>query len=154
MNRSPYKTTLQNKLWLVQTDTTVGFLSQNALRLAEIKERSPDKPFVQVTASFKILKTLCRVPNRHKKRVRHSEKTTFAYTNVKAVRVVREQRHAKFIKPFKWFYSTSANERSLAYREDFAFSKSDIIVEDKERLYEGEASRIYRLGRSKIKRLR
>lgn len=154
MNRSPYKTTLQNKLWLVQTDTTVGFLSQDGARLARVKERPLDKPFVLVTASFKTLKTLCRIPKIHKRLVRRSEKTTFAYANAKAVRVVKDARHASFIKPFKWFYSTSANEKALVYSEAFAFSKSDIIIETAEGLYEGEASRIYRLGRSAKKRMR
>ncbi len=154
MNRLPYKTTLQNKLWLVQTDTTVGFLSQNAAHLAQVKERAANKPFVLVTASFKTLKTLCRVPKIHKRQVRRSKKTSFAYANGRAVRVVKDARHAKFIRPFAWFYSTSANEKALAYNEAFAFAKSDIIVEAAEGLYEGEASRIYRLGRSAKKRMR
>ncbi len=154
MNRFLYKTTLQNKLWLIQTDTTVGFLSQDNRRLAQVKERPVDKPFVQVTASFKTLKTLSRIPKTHAKRIRRSKKSTFVYPNNKAIRVVKDERHARFIKPFEWFYSTSANERSLAYEKTFAFSKSDIIVEDNHGLHEGEASKIYRLCHSKIKRLR
>lgn len=154
MNRSPCKTILQNKLWLVQTDTTVGFLSQDATRLAWVKERPADKHFVSVTASFKILKTLCRVPVMHRRQVRRSEKTSFGYTNGRAIRVVKDARHARFVKPFEWFYSTSANEKALSYSEAFAFSKSDIIVEAREGLYEGEASRIYRLGRAAKKRMR
>ena len=154
MNRFLYKTTLQNKLWLVQTDTTVGFLSQDGERLAKLKERPVDKPFVQVTDSLKTLKTLARIPKRHANRVRRSKKTTFVYSNNKAIRVVKDEKHAKFIKPFKWFYSTSANERSLAYDKNFAFEKSDIIVEDNHGLYEGEASKIFRLYHSKIIRLR
>ena len=154
MNQSLYKITLKNKLWLIQTDTTVGFLSQDGVRLAQVKERSIDKPFVQVAASFKTLKTLSRVPKVHAKRIRRSKKTTFVYSNNKAVRVVKDEKHARFVKPFQWFYSTSANERSLAYEEKFAYAKSDIIVEDKNGLYEGEASKIYRLCHSKIKRLR
>lgn len=145
---------IKDKVFLIQTDTTVGFLSQNSLRLAQIKEREDNKPFVQVTNSFKTLKKIARIPNKHKLRVRRSKMTTFAYANNKAVRVVKDKKHASFIKPFEWFYSTSANERSLAYTQDFAFSKSDIIVQDKKGLYEGEASKIYRLENSKIKRLR
>jgi len=154
MNRFLYKITLKNKLWLIQTDTTVGFLSQDGVRLAQVKERPVDKPFVQVTASFKTLKTLARIPKTHAKRVRRSKKTSFVYSNNKAIRVVKDEKHAKFLKSFEWFYSTSANERSLAYEEKFAYAKSDIIVEDKNGLYEGEASKIYRLCHSKIKRLR
>ncbi len=154
MNRFLYKTTLQNKLWLVQTDTTVGFLSQDGARLAQLKERPVDKPFVQVAASFKVLKTISRIPKVHAKRIRRSKKTTFVYANDQAVRVVKDARHEKFVKPYEWFYSTSANERSLAYDKTFAFAKSDIILEDNNGLYEGEASKIYRLCHSKIIRLR
>lgn len=151
----PYKITLtKDKVFLIQTDTTVGFLSQNSLRLACIKERESTKPFVQVTHSFKVLKKIARVPHSHKRSVRRAKSTTFVYPNNKAVRVVKDERHTRFIKPFEWFYSTSANERSLGYAQDFAFSNSDIIVEDKRGLHEGVSSKIYRLGRSKIQRLR
>ena len=155
MSLLPYKTTLtKSQVFLIQTDTTVGFLSQSSRRLAQIKERDFAKPFVQVTHSFKVLKEIIRVPKAHRNRVRRARRTTFAYTNDIGVRVVKDERHIRFIKPFKWFYSTSANERSLAYEQDFAFSNSDIIVEDLKGLYEGESSKIYRLGRSKIQRLR
>lgn len=154
MNRSLYKTTLQNKLWLVQTDTTVGFLSQDGAMLARLKERDESKPFVQVAASFKTLKKFVRIPKEHKIRVRRSSKTTYVYPNNLAIRIAKEERHARFLKPFEWFYSTSANERSLAYCKAFAFAKSDIIVEDSKGLYEGEASRIYRLHKRKTERLR
>lgn len=148
-----YKTTL-TKLFLVQTDTTVGFLSQDSERLARVKGRPSNKPFVQVTGSYKTLKTLCRIPKKHKNRVRRAIRETFVYPNNKAIRVVKDEKHSKFIKPFEWFYSTSANESSLAYAREFAFANSDIIVEDKKGLYEGKSSRIYRLYRSKMRRLR
>lgn len=154
MSQFLYKIILQNKLILVQTDTTVGFLSQDHERLAEVKERSIEKPFVQVTSSFKTLKKLVRIPKQHKLLVRRAKKTTFVYPNNRAVRVVKDEKHAKFLKPFEWFYSTSANERSLAYSREFACKKSDIIVEDSFGLHEGESSAIYRLYNSKIKRLR
>jgi len=150
----PCKTTLTNKVFLVQTDTTVGFLSQDSLRLEKIKEREGHKPFVQVVHSLKALKKIARIPKQHRQRVRRSKRTTFVYPNNKAVRVVKDKKHAAFIKPFEWFYSTSANEKSLSYKEEFAFSKSDIIVEDKHGLYEGASSKIYRLDPCKIKRLR
>lgn len=153
-SRFLYKTILTNKVFLIQTDTTVGFLSQDSSRLADIKERSTDKPFVQVCSSFKTLKKISHIPVKHKNLVRRSSKTTFVYPNNIAVRVVKDEKHAKFIKKHEWFYSTSANEKSLSYKEEFAFDKSDIIVEDKNGLYEGESSNIYKLYRSKIKRLR
>ena len=173
MNRYLFKTTLTNslktsvndvkrstgnvlakKVFLVQTDTTVGFLSQNGRALAEIKERPFNKPFVQVTSSLRTLKMLTRVPKQHKNRVRRAKKTTFAYTDNKAIRVVKDKAHAKFIEPYGWFYSTSANEKSLAYDKEFAYAKSDIIIEDKKGLFEGESSAIYKLFKNKIQRLR
>ena len=154
MNRFLYKIILQNKLFLVQTDTTVGFLSQDSAYLAKVKDRPAGKSFVQVTSSFKTLKKSVRIPKQHKLRVRRSKKTTFAYSDNKAIRVVKDQRHEKFLKQFEWFFSTSANESSLAYSRKFACEKSDIIVEDSHGLYEGEASKIYRLYKTRLKRLR
>jgi len=154
MNQYRFKTTLTKKVFLVQTDTTVGFLSQNDLQLAQIKERSSSKPFVQVCASLKTLKTLARVPNKYKNRVRRAKKTTFVYGNNKGIRVVKEKRHADFVKPFGWFYSTSANENSLSYEKEFAKAKSDIIVEDIKGLFEGESSSIFKLANNKMIRLR
>ena len=154
MNLFLFKIILTNKVLLVQTDTTVGFLSQNAQSLAEIKERPLHKPFVQVTSTYKTLKTMARIPIKHKNMIRRAKKKTFVYGNNKAIRVVKDTEHARFIKPFKWFYSTSANEKALSYDKEFAHSKSDIIIENIKGLFEGESSYIYKLGKSKIKRLR
>jgi len=52
---SPYK------IYLVQTDTTVGFLSQDAKKLALIKKRDPNKPFLISVDSFKRLKEFSKV---------------------------------------------------------------------------------------------
>ena len=152
--RTHAKDVLNKKIFLVQTDTTVGFLSQNHQSLALLKERKVDKPFLTVTSSFKILKTLVRIPKSHKNRVRRLEKSTFIYSNNRAIRVVKDKKHADFIKPFSWFYSTSANERALSYNKEFALLKSDIIVEDSKGLFEGESSSLYRLNRDKLQRLR
>jgi len=154
MNLFLFKIILTKRIFLVQTDTTVGFLSQDANRLAEIKERSIDKPFVQVCSSFKTLKNISRIPKKYKNIVRRSKKTTFVYPNNLAVRVVKDNLHVEFIKKYEWFYSTSANAKNFSYDEKFAYLKSDIIVEDINGLYEGESSKIYRLSRDKIKRLR
>jgi len=145
---------LDKRVFLVQTDTTVGLLSQNHQASAQIKERSEKKPFVTVTSSLKILKTLARVPVKHKNLVRRSKKSTFVYSNNRAIRVVKDKNHAQFIKPFSWFYSTSANEKGLSFHKEFAFMKSDIIVENNQGLFEGESSSIYRLYKEKLERLR
>ena len=145
---------LNKKVFLVQTDTTVGFLSQSSDSLSQLKQRPNDKPFVSVTSSFKELKKLCRVPKEQASRVRRSKKTSFVYANNRAIRVIKEETHAEFLKPFAWMYSTSANDAGKSFDEGFAFAKSDIIVEEINGFFEGESSSIYRLHRDTRKRLR
>ena len=154
MHQYLFKITLDKKVYLVQTDTTVGFLSQNHQALSLLKERSVEKPFVTVCSSFKTLKTLSRIPSKDKNRVRRSKKSTFVYPNNKAIRVVKDTKHTQFLNRFGWMYSTSANEKSAPYNKEFAFEKSDIIVEDIDGFYEGEPSAIYKLTKSKRQRLR
>ncbi|MFT7005054.1 MAG: tRNA A37 threonylcarbamoyladenosine synthetase subunit TsaC/SUA5/YrdC, partial [Sulfurimonas sp.] len=43
------------KVTLTQTDTTVGFLSQDEKKLQEIKSRQQNKPFIKVYKDFKTL---------------------------------------------------------------------------------------------------
>lgn len=149
-----FKTILDKKIFLVQTDTTIGFVSHNHEKLSQLKERKLAKPFVTVTSSFKTLKTISRVPLKHKNRVRRSKKATFIYENNRAIRVVKDDNHAHFLNSFSWMYSTSANEKGMSYDKTFAFLKSDIIVEDNQGLFEGESSSIYRLKKEKLQRLR
>ncbi len=139
---------------LAQTDTTVGFLSQDARKLASIKERPSDKPFIQ---SFDTLETYTkmggRVPNRHKKRLRRSKTTTYVIKN-RAIRIVSEGPHHHLLTRYGWLYSTSANEAGKSFEITFAKERADLIVEDERGLYEGKASTIYKLHRKKIRRLR
>jgi len=143
-----------NKIYLTQTDTTVGFLSQNKEKLNTIKNRPKNKKILKEVDSLNTLKKFTRVPKEHKKRVRRAKKTTFIYPNGESFRVVRDIRHLEFLRKFKWMYSTSANLHGQKFDEKWARDKADIIVEDKRGLYEGEASRIYKLGKRKIKRIR
>ena len=154
MHQYPYKTTLTKKVFLVQTDTTVGFVSTQADKLCEIKGRPSDKAFVSVTSSFKKLKTLVRVPKNHTNTIRRSKKTSFVYANNRAIRVVKEDEHSNFLKKFSWVYSSSANASGNSFDKEFACAKSDIIVETNKGLFEGESSSLYRLYKDKKQRLR
>lgn len=143
------------KVYLAQTDTTVGFLSRDALALSSAKERAASKPHLFTVNRFEKLTKLARIPNVHKKRVRRSHKTTFVYPNNKAIRVVSaESRHAHFLKHFDYLYSTSANKHQCSFDREFAFEKADIIIEDRDGLYEGKSSNIFKLGKNRIQRLR
>ena len=143
-----------DKVYLVQTDTTVGFVSQNSKKLNEIKKRPLNKPVLREVDSFKTLKTFVRVPAFHKKRVRRASKTTFIYPQGESFRVVKDEKHLEFLKKFTWMYSTSANFHGKKFDENWAREYADITVEDKRGFYEGKPSKIYRLSKRKIKKMR
>ncbi len=141
------------KLFLAQTDTTVGFLSQNAGVLRSAKGREESKPFLKVFCELKTLRNHIRIPKAYKRHVRYARKTTFIVKN-QAFRYVRDEDHARLIRPYGWLYSTSANESGSSYDPDFCTDRADLIVEDARGLQECASSRIYRLGRHRLKRLR
>ena len=137
---------------LTQTDTTVGFLSQDEKKLQEIKSRDSKKPFIKVYNNFKAYTFNNRVDNQHKNLIRRSKKTTFIVKN-RAFRVAKTDLHSSFLQN-EWNYSTSANESGKKFDRVFCEEKADIIIEDKNSLYEGEASKLYKLNAQKIRRLR
>ncbi|GAB6045634.1 hypothetical protein JCM11957_12320 [Caminibacter profundus] len=143
-----------NKIYLTQTDTTVGFLSQDKIKLNAIKKRPLNQKILREVDSLSTLKNFVRVPNKYKNLVRRSCKTTFIYPNKESFRVVKDESHLKFLKKFKWMYSTSANPHKQKFDKKWAREMADIIVEDKRGLFEGEASKIYKISNNKIKRIR
>ena len=142
---------LREQVSLIQSDTTVGFVSQNHEALAQIKERDTSKPFVKVYPSFKALNQ--RIPITHKRCVRRSLKKTFVLNN-QAFRVIKDSTHQKFLSNFKFMYSTSANEKSKPYKRSFCEAKADIIIEDIHSLHVENSSQIIRLHKTKKERLR
>ena len=138
---------------LAQTDTTVGFLSQDAQRLQEIKKRDNTKPFLKVFSNFKTLRQNIRIPIIHKHLVRYSRKTTFIVKN-QAFRYIDDPEHSHLIERYGWLYSTSANESGKEYDELFCQSISDHVVEDYRGLSERSASKIFRLTPTRLVQLR
>lgn len=140
-------------LFLVQTDTTVGFLSNDLDKLYSSKQRVKSKKILQEVDSFATLNTLTRVPNKYKKLVRNSIKTTFIYPNGESFRVIdKNSKHYNFISKFKTMYSTSANISGGEFDEAFAREKADIIVEDYFNV--ASPSRIYKISNHKKIRVR
>jgi len=137
---------------LTQTDTTVGFLSQDEKKLQQIKARFATKPFIKVYKNFKAFTQNNRVANQHKNLVRRSKKRTFIIKN-RAFRVAQTDLHSSFLQN-EWNYSTSANESGKNFNRVFCEEKADIIIEDKNSLYEGKASKLYKLGVKTTRRLR
>ena len=145
---------IKQKIILTQTDTTVGFLSQNGTKLAHIKSRSASKPFIKVYADFKALhKDSLRIPNRQKNRVRRAKKSSFIVNN-NSFRVAPLPLESAILRSLQWSYSTSANESGKNYARDFCEEKADIIIQDKMGLYENSASKLYKINNSKTVRLR
>lgn len=139
---------------LTQTDTTVGFLSQNAHKLYEIKSRPQTKPFIKVYKDFKSFKQDGgRVSSGRKNLVRRSKKTTFII-NKFSFRVAEIKLDSEVLRETPWFYSTSANKSAESFNRDFCESKADIIVEDINSLVEKDSSSLIKINSTKRRKLR
>ena len=143
---------MKELVFLTQTDTTIGFVSQNADKLTQIKQRPPYKHYIKAVNSLQTLQTFTRVPQAHKKRVRRAKKTTFIMPNGDSLRVIRDKHHLLLLDRLKWAYTTSANLSSEAYDESFAREKVDVVIEPIKETK--QASKIYRLGKKTLKRIR
>lgn len=139
---------------LTQTDTTVGFLSQDEKKLYEIKSRETTKPFIKVYSNFKTLKSHgIRVPSKFKNSIRRAKKTTFVVKNT-AFRVAKTKLNSQILRDLSWSFSTSANQSGKKYDREFCENKADIIVEDFNGLYESGSSKIIKINKEKKGRLR
>ena len=144
-----------SNVYLVQTDTTVGFLSSNDKKLSLLKQRDTKQKTLQVVDSYKTLKQFVRVPKQYRKKVRNSKTTTFIYPNKLGFRVInKDSKHQQFIKKFNCLYSTSANLTKNNFDEEFAVDKSDVVVYSNDKFTEKKSSKIFSLYKSNIKRLR
>jgi tRNA A37 threonylcarbamoyladenosine synthetase subunit TsaC/SUA5/YrdC len=141
-------------LFLVQTETTVGFLSQNSEKLATSKQRSKKQPFIRCVDSLSTLQEFTRVPKKFKNIVRRSNRTTFIYPNGEALRVVQDEEHLRFLKKLRWAYSSSANLTRKTFDEKYAKQKADIIVEDSRGFFESKPSKMIKVNSQKARKLR
>jgi tRNA A37 threonylcarbamoyladenosine synthetase subunit TsaC/SUA5/YrdC len=145
----------KDKIYLVQSDTTVGFSSGDDEKLSGIKKRPKEQKTLQVVDSFYQLKLQTRVPNRFKKLVRNSKHTTFIYPNINSFRVVfANSNHFSFVKKFHSIYSTSANETKKHFSSSYAYDKADIVVYGKDDFFETNGSKIFKLSNKRIKKIR
>jgi len=143
---------MENIVFLTQTDTTIGFVSQNADKLTQIKQRPPHKYYIKAVNSLDTLKTFTRVPQKHKNRVRRAKKTTFIMPNGDSYRVIKDKHHLLLLNRLKWAYTTSANLSNEAYDELFARKMADVIIEPIQE--NRQASSIYRLGKNTLRKIR
>ncbi|MDQ7083587.1 MAG: Sua5 YciO YrdC YwlC family protein [Sulfurovum sp.] len=143
---------LKDKVFLTQTDTTIGFVSQNSSKISHIKQRPLDKYYIKAVNSLETLKSFVRVPQAHKNTVRRASKTTFILPNTHSYRVIRDAHHLLLLNRLLWAYTSSANLSGQEYDEAFAREVSDIVIEPLSP--KSQASHIYKLGRKTLKKIR
>ena len=137
------------KLYLTQTDTTIGFVSQDASKIDKAKKRLPNKHYICVVDSLETLKRFTRVPNKHKIRLRRAKKSTFILPNGLSFRVVKDTEHNILLNRLHWVYSSSANLSGAVYDEVYAKDKAEVLVSFPVK-HKGRASKIYRLGQKRM----
>ncbi|RUM76403.1 MAG: Sua5 YciO YrdC YwlC family protein [Sulfurovum sp.] len=147
--RSPM---LKDNVFLTQTDTTIGFVSQDAEKLTAIKKRPPHKQYIKAVNSLQTLTRFTRVPNIHKNRTRRANKCTFIMPNGHSYRIIKDSQHLLLLNRLTWAYTTSANLSGEPYNETFAKKEADIVIEP---LFANrQASSIVKLGKNNIRRIR
>lgn len=139
-------------IYLAQTDTTAGFLSQNLEELNRLKNRPLNQPCLICVSKFEMLKNFTRVPCKFKNLVRRAKKTTFIYPNSKALRVVKDCDHAKFLDEIGWVYSSSANIHGQKFDLEFAKNSADVILDGD--FKELPPSKIYKLSTTNLLKIR
>ena len=143
---------LDRLLFLTDTDTTVGFLSKDPQRLDRAKKRPASKHYITALPSLRQLTANARIPKKFRHRIRRSRQESYILPSGHSYRIVYDRRHLLLLERLEWTYTSSANLSEAPYDEAYAREAADVTVEP---LGPPRApSRIYRLGRRKIKRLR
>jgi len=141
---------MHNRVFLTNTDTTIGFISKSQKALDIAKNRASDKKYIEALPYFKALRK--RTPKKHRKLIRQSSKTTFIISQNYSFRVVKDSRHNLLLKRLKNAYTSSANASNQEYDYDYAYKNADIIIYPLK--VQSNPSKIYKLGKIKLKRLR
>ncbi|CAA6817218.1 MAG: Sua5 YciO YrdC YwlC family protein [uncultured Sulfurovum sp.] len=144
---------MKTNLYLTQTDTTIGYVSQDPKKIDKAKRRKPNKHYIQVVNSLETLKKFSRVPNKYKNQVRRAKQTTFIMPNGMSFRVVKNTEHNLLLDRLKWVFSSSANLSGAEYDETYARDNAEVILSfPKQR--NGKASTIYKLSQTNIRSIR
>jgi len=140
------------RVFLTKTDTTVGFVSQDADKLTRIKRRPPHKEYIVALNALRTLQRYTRVPKKHKNRIRRAKKTTFIVPNGRSFRIVKDPFHLLLLNRIEWGFTTSANLSGKPYDENFAKKSADVVISPL--MQNGTPSQILKLGKETIKRIR
>ncbi len=141
-------------LFLAQSDTTAGFLSKSKNKITSIKQSKQDKPILVESSSLRAIKAQSRIPTIIKKSIRRQQKTTFIFQNGKSFRLIDKGMHSVFLSNLKQLYSSSANLHQHRFNLDFATNSADVLIFDKRGIFEDSPSRIFKIRKNKIKKIR
>lgn len=144
---------MNTSLYLTQTDTTIGFVSQDPSKIDHAKKRLANKHYIRVVNSLETLKAFTRVPNKHKNRVRRAKEMTFIMPDRHSFRVVKETKHNFLLDRVKWVYSSSANLSGAEYDKAYAENMAEVIISFPKKSI-GNSSKIYQLSQTKIRSIR
>jgi len=141
---------MDNKLFLTNTDTTIGFISKSASRIDKAKNRPNIKKYIEAIPSLKTLTK--RVPKKQRKLIRRAKKTTFILNKNYSFRLIQDKTHNLLVNRLKKAYTSSANSSGKEYNYNYAYDKADIIVYPLNKI--STPSTILKLGKIKIKKIR
>ena len=152
---------LSNAIFLAQSDTTAGFLSANQMRILNVKNSPKNKAILRESCDLAHIKHLSKIPRILCKRIRRAKTSTFIFDNNLSFRVVRDDfsdkgtnLHHAFLKRFGTLFSSSANKKGEKFDLRFALKSADIIVSDSRGLREDSPSHIFKVRKSKLKKIR
>lgn len=142
-------------VYLVQTDTTVGFSSSDDEKLSNIKHRPTSQKILQTLDSYKTLQKHTRIPKKYRKMIRRASRSTFIYPNLSSFRVIdKKDSFSDFIYKFNNLFSTSANRTQTNFEYNFACENSDVIVFTNENFSEKASSSIFKVSKKSIIKIR
>jgi len=144
---------MKDRLFLTQTDTTMGFVSQDSSKIDHAKRRLPNKHYIRVVNSLETLKSFTRVPSYHKNKVRRAKQRTFIMPNGLSFRVVKDTEHNLLLDRMQWLYSSSANLSGAEYDELYAKENAEVVISFSSKK-EGSASTIYLLAQRRMRLIR
>ena len=141
---------MHNLVFLTNTDTTIGFISKSSKALDIAKNRASNKKYIEALPYFKTLNK--RTPKKYRKLIRRSNKSTFIINQDYSFRIIKDSRHNLLLKRLNSAYSSSANASNHEYDLDYAQKNADAIIYPLKN--QNNPSKIYKLGKIKLKRLR
>ena len=141
-------------LFLAQSDTTAGFLSKSKDKILLAKQNMQNKPILVESNSLFLIKKHSKIPQIINKAIRRSKKTTFIFQNGQSFRLINDDLHSQFLEYFGLIYSSSANLHKHKFDLNFAINKADVLIMDKRGIYEASPSKIFKIKKDKIKKIR